>query len=71
MGLVFQQLSDRAMPTRLSDRRIGFETRTFTDFGLTGYAAKKAMAIFPASNHRTSGRPSKTQWINTCRPDFY
>jgi len=45
MGLVFQQLSDQAMTTRLSDRRIGFETRTFTDFGLTGYAAKKVNII--------------------------
>ncbi|WAC41047.1 zinc-dependent metalloprotease [Pedobacter sp. SL55] len=45
MGLVLQELSATPMPIQLSDRRIGFETRSFTDFGLAGYAAKKVNII--------------------------
>ncbi|WP_343532803.1 zinc-dependent metalloprotease [Pedobacter sp.] len=45
IGLVLQQLSTTPMPIKLSDRRIGFDTRSFTDFGVTGYAAKKVNVI--------------------------
>lgn len=45
IGLVLQQLSATPMPIKLSDRRIGFDTRSFTDFGVAGYAAKKVNVI--------------------------
>ncbi len=44
-GLLLQQLSDAQMPIKLSDKRIGFDTRQFTDFGVAGYAAKKVTII--------------------------
>ncbi len=45
LGLALQLLSDRPMPVKLNDRRIGFDTRTFTDFGARGYSAKKVSVI--------------------------
>ncbi|MEH3114300.1 DUF5117 and DUF5118 domain-containing protein [Pedobacter terrae] len=45
IALVFQELSAQTMPIRISDRRMGFSTKSFTDFGLKGYAAKKVNII--------------------------
>ncbi|WP_461790475.1 DUF5117 and DUF5118 domain-containing protein [Pedobacter sp.] len=45
LGLVLQQLAEVSMPIKLSDKRIGFDTRQFTDFGVQGYAAKKVNVI--------------------------
>lgn len=44
-GLVLQQLTEMQMPVQLNDKRIGFDTRSFTDFGVAGYAAKKVNII--------------------------
>jgi len=44
-GLLLQQLSEAQMPIKPADKRIGFDTRQFTDFGLAGYAAKKVTII--------------------------
>lgn len=44
-GLLLQQLAEQPMAIRLSDRRIGFDTRSFIDFGTTGYAAKRTNII--------------------------
>lgn len=45
LGLLLQLLNPTSMPVKVSDRRIGFDTRSFTDFGATGYAAKKVNII--------------------------
>jgi len=45
LGLLLQQLSEAPMPIKISDKRIGFDTRQFTDFGPAGYAAKKVTVI--------------------------
>ncbi|MBB6237944.1 hypothetical protein HDC90_002570 [Pedobacter sp. AK013] len=45
LALVLQQLADVPMPIKIADRRIGFDTRSFTDFGIAGYAAKKVNMI--------------------------
>jgi Met-zincin/Domain of unknown function (DUF5117)/Domain of unknown function (DUF5118) len=45
IGLLLQQLSAAQMPVKLIDKRIGFATRQFTDFGLAGYVAKKVTVI--------------------------
>jgi Met-zincin/Domain of unknown function (DUF5117)/Domain of unknown function (DUF5118) len=45
LDLVMQQLSPNLMPVKLSDKRVGFATQSYIDFGATGYGAKKVAII--------------------------
>ncbi|PUZ24249.1 protein of unknown function [Chitinophaga costaii] len=45
LELIFQQLDKTKMPVTYSDRRVGFETENYTDFGRATYTAKKVSVI--------------------------
>lgn len=45
LDLVIQQLSDQLMPVKYSDKRVGFASQSYTDFGRAEYAAKKINII--------------------------
>jgi hypothetical protein len=45
LDLVIQQLTDQLMPVKFSDKRVGFVTQSYTDFGKAEYAAKKINII--------------------------
>lgn len=45
LELVIQQLDDQMMPTKYSDKRVGFATQSYIDFGTSGYVARKTNII--------------------------
>ncbi|MGF1925238.1 MAG: DUF5117 domain-containing protein, partial [Bacteroidia bacterium] len=45
LDLIIQQLPDQLMPVKYSDKRVGFATQSYTDFGKAEYAAKKINII--------------------------
>ena len=45
LELIFQQLNNTLMPVTYSDRRVGFETESYTDFGRAKYSARKVNVI--------------------------
>ncbi|WP_293742484.1 zinc-dependent metalloprotease [uncultured Pedobacter sp.] len=69
ISLVFQELSAQNMPIRISDRRIGFSTKSFTDFGLTGYAAKKVNIIRKWNVQVAAGDLAKYQSSRLVAPE--
>lgn len=45
LNLLFQQLNVQLMPVKYSDKRVGFATQSYIDFGKAGYGAKKQNII--------------------------